>query len=128
MKKYSGPGYPMGSLNKLEAAAWEERRRNPRPSTKCDGCFGRFRGAPIDQDDLIDQDDDSQNEDVGDVFKRCTGCDYTICEYCSEPENQGEFWITPSVSFLLVLMIYSQESHSSNPQRAHVAAKRLISV
>jgi len=95
MKKYSGPGYPMGSLNKLEAAAWEERRRNPRPSTKCDGCFGRFRGAPIDQDDLIDQDDDSQNEDVGDVFKRCTGCDYTICEYCSEPENQGIAFFDP---------------------------------
>jgi len=123
MKKYSGPNSPMGRINVLEAAAWEDRRRNPTPSTKCDGCFRRFRGAPIDRDDY-----GSPNEDVGDVFKRCTECDYTICEGCSKPENQGAFWITPSVSFLLVLMIHCQESHSSIPQRARVAAKSLISV
>lgn len=88
MKKYSGPNYPMGRLKMLEAAAWEERRRNPKPSTKCDGCFSRFRGVPI---DLEEDDYGSPNEDVGDVFKRCTECDYTICEGCSKPENQGEF-------------------------------------
>ena len=29
----------MGLINSLEEAVWEERRRNPTPSVKCDGCF-----------------------------------------------------------------------------------------
>jgi hypothetical protein len=91
MKKYSGPNYPMGRLNEIEKAVWEERRRNPTPVTKCDGCFRRFRGAPIDEDDLDDFDSSGEDgKDAGDVFKRCTDCDYAICEECSKPENQGE--------------------------------------
>ena len=98
MKKYGGPNSTMGRLNVLEAAAWEERRRNPTPSIKCDGCFRRFRGVPIDRSE--EDDYGSPNEDVGDVFKRCSECDYTICEGCSKPENQGEFLDNTFVGFL----------------------------
>jgi len=87
IKKFSGPNTPMGRLNELEAAAWEARRLNPKPATKCDGCFSRFRGVPIDKDDYDEGEDET---DVGDVFKRCADCDYTICEGCSLPDNQGE--------------------------------------
>ena len=89
MKKYSGPNYPMGQLAVFEKAVWEERRRNPTTPIKCDGCTLRFRGAPIHEDDY--DFDGKLFEDVGDVFKRCTECDYTICEGCSMPENQGGF-------------------------------------
>ena len=27
---------------------------------------------------------------MGKTLERCTDCDYTICEDCSKPENQGE--------------------------------------
>ncbi|KAG1831418.1 hypothetical protein DFJ58DRAFT_848240 [Suillus subalutaceus] len=47
------------------------------------GCFGRFRGTPPDENDEDDV------EDVGDSFKRCTTCDYTICEHCTHPDMQG---------------------------------------
>jgi hypothetical protein len=96
MKKYNGPNYPMGQLAEFENVIWEERRRNPTPATKCDACFRRFRGAPIEEDDY-DLDSGEVPEDAGDVFKRCTDCDFTICEDCFQPENQGEFWITPSL-------------------------------
>lgn len=91
MKKYGGPNSVMGRLSVLQKAAWEERRHNPTPVTKCDGCLRRFQGAPIEEDD---DDCDSLGEgekDAGGVFKRCTNCDYTICEDCSHLENQGEF-------------------------------------
>src|SRR5258706_18344 len=74
MKKFSGPNTTMGRLNEIEAAVWEARRLNPTPVGKCDGCLSRFRGVPIDSDDGED------GTDVGDVFKRCADCDYTICE------------------------------------------------
>jgi hypothetical protein len=85
LKKISGPNYPLGRIQMIEEAAWEERRRNPMPATECDGCFRRFRGTPIKNVDFSDEDEG----DAGEVFKRCTDCDYTICEDCFEPENQG---------------------------------------
>ena len=101
MKKFSGPNTLMGRLNEIENAAWEERRRNPTPANKCDGCLRRFRGVPIDRDDPGEAE-----VDAGDVFKRCTDCDWTICEDCSEPENQGEvlditFTLSPAYDVLL---------------------------
>jgi len=90
MKKYSGPNYQLGRLAELEKAAWEERRRDPTPPENCDGCLRRFQGAPIEEDDY-DFDSGELLEDAGDVSKRCTECDYMICEDCSKPENQGEF-------------------------------------
>ena len=90
MKKYSGPNYPLGQLAVIEKVAWEERRRNPTPVKKCDSCFSRFQGAPIEEDDY-DFDSGELLKDAGAVSKRCTECDYTICEDCSKPENQGEF-------------------------------------
>lgn len=126
MKKFGRPNYPMGQLKMLEDAVWEERRRNPAPSpAKCDGCLSRFRGTPIEEDD----DFGTPDEDVGEVFKRCRECDYTICEDCSKPENQGEFLhITFFSFFLLVLTIYCQESYFLISQRALVAARPQISV
>ncbi|KAG1726957.1 uncharacterized protein EDB91DRAFT_1165099 [Suillus paluster] len=85
MKKWGGPGSTMGTIDRIEQLAWEERRRNPIPASKCDGCFSRFRGTPPDEDE--DEEDDVR--DVGDAFKRCTTCDYTICEDCTQPEMQG---------------------------------------
>ncbi|KAG2067865.1 hypothetical protein BDR04DRAFT_1120134 [Suillus decipiens] len=76
MKKWSGPGSTMDTIDRMEQLAWAERQRNPVPAPKCDGCFARFRGTPRDEDDENDA------EDVGDAFKRCTTCDYTICESC----------------------------------------------
>ena len=99
MKKYSGPNFPLGRIAELEKAAWEERRRNPTPIAKCDGCFRRFQGAPIEEDDY-DLDSSELLKDAGDIFKRCSECDYTICEGCSKPENQGEFQ-APLLSSLL---------------------------
>lgn len=98
MKKYSGPNYPMARLAEIEKAAWDERRRNPVPATKCDGCFRRFRGAPIEEDDDdYDSSEEGSRKDAGDVFKRCADCDFTICEDCSMPENQGiAFYDRPS--------------------------------
>ncbi|KAG1723391.1 hypothetical protein EDB19DRAFT_1834616 [Suillus lakei] len=62
MKKWSGPGSLMGNINRMEQLAWEERRRNPMPVPKCDGCLSRFRGTPPDEDD------EGNVEDVGDAF------------------------------------------------------------
>lgn len=90
VKKWSGPGSAMASLNMMESLAWEERRRNPTPVTKCDGCFRRFHGAPA-EDEFDDEDDDEDAGDAGDPFKRCTECDYTICKDCTYPQNQGTF-------------------------------------
>jgi len=87
MQKFSGPNTVMGCLTEIENAAWEERRRNPTPPTKCDGCLRRFRGVPIEKD----EEDYGFSEDAGGVFKRCSDCDFTICEDCSQPENQGSF-------------------------------------
>ena len=94
MKKFGGPGTPMGRINALEQAAWEERKRNPTPVTACDGCLRQFHGAPVEEgfDDGYDEDgDDEDAKDAGDPFKRCTDCDYTICERCTDPEWQGMF-------------------------------------
>jgi len=87
MKKYSGPGSALGSINALEQLAWEERRRNPSPVTACDGCLRRFHGAPADE--RFDDEEDEDAGDAGDPFKRCTDCDYTICEECTDLEAQG---------------------------------------
>jgi len=76
----------MDSINKMEELAWEERRRNPIPAPKCDGCFSRFRGTPPDEGE-----EEEVVEDVGDAFKRCTTCDYTICKDCTHPDMQGAF-------------------------------------
>lgn len=75
----------MDTIDRMEQLAWAERQRNPVPAPKCDGCFARFRGTPRDEDDENDA------EDVGDAFKRCTTCDYTICESCTHPDVQGTF-------------------------------------
>lgn len=95
MKKFSGPNHPMGRLNMIEEVAWAERRRNPVPIWDCDGCFRRFRGAPPKQPDPW-EDELEEGVDAGDaglVFKRCTGCDWTICDDCFHPENQGVYSI-----------------------------------
>ncbi|OAX35405.1 hypothetical protein K503DRAFT_723071 [Rhizopogon vinicolor AM-OR11-026] len=84
VKKISGPGTAMGSMHAMEKMAWEERRRNPVPVSVCDGCFRRFRGTPVEPG--MEEDDQG---DAGDPFKRCTECDYTICEDCTLPEMQG---------------------------------------
>lgn len=90
MKKWSGPGTTLGSLNSLENAAWEERRRNPQPVSSCDGCLRRFQGFPPDEDDRFAEDEeDDVPEDAGDAFKHCDECDWTICEDCTHPQNQG---------------------------------------
>jgi hypothetical protein len=92
MKKFSGPGTPLGRINDLEQLLWEERRRNPTPVSNCDGCMRRFRGAPVEED--WDGDDGDQDPgDAGDPFKRCMECDFTICEDCTHPEMQGMFLI-----------------------------------
>jgi hypothetical protein len=114
MKKHSGPGTVLGRMNAIEDVVWEERRRNPTPATQCDGCFRRFHGAPVEEggwedDEDENEDDEGEDEDAGDAgdpFKRCTECDYTICEDCTHPEMQGAFLIQSycSTSFLIFLM------------------------
>jgi len=90
MKKFSGPGYALGSINRLEELAWAERRRNPTPVEACDGCFRRFHGAPPEEREPWEEEEEEEEErDAGDPFKRCTECDYTICEDCTHPEMQG---------------------------------------
>ena len=123
MKKLGGPNTPLGFVNKLENAAWEERRRNPAQITKCDSCLRRFRGTPVDEDDY--DLDENETDDVGDIFKRCADCDFTICEDCSKTENQGDCQMTPSD--LSSLRSIVQESHSSIGHLAAVAAKLPIS-
>jgi hypothetical protein len=110
MKKYSGPGTVMGRMNTIEDVLWEERRRNPTPATQCDGCLRRFHGAPVEEGWGDDEDEDTDVGDAGDPFKRCTECDYTICEDCTHPEMQGAFLIqsycsTSFVNFLISLII-----------------------
>ena len=85
----------MGLINHLEKTAWEERRRNPTPVSKVWWMFCRFKGAPIEEKEE-DDDDDDEDKDFGDVFKRCSDCDYTICEGCSKLENQGELFLDNS--------------------------------
>ncbi|KDR71737.1 hypothetical protein GALMADRAFT_229283 [Galerina marginata CBS 339.88] len=87
MKKYGGPNSTMGMLNSLEKAAWDERKRNPQPVSDCDGCFRRFLGEPQQPDD--EEDEDINTGDPPARFKRCAVCDYTICEACTHPANQG---------------------------------------
>ena len=86
----------MGRINYMEQVIWEERRRNPTPALVCDGCSRRFHGVPPEDLGYGDEDEDSGDEDedtgdAGDPFKRCTECDYTVCEDCTHPENQGIF-------------------------------------
>jgi hypothetical protein len=95
-KRFTRPNTTMGRLGVIERAAWEARRLNPTPATKCDGCLLRFRGAPVEEDGF---DYGEEKTETGDMFKRCTDCDFTICEDCSMPENQGEFQVM--VLFLL---------------------------
>ncbi|KAG2158609.1 uncharacterized protein EDB93DRAFT_1100269 [Suillus bovinus] len=73
MKKWGGPGSAIDNVKR--------RRRNPIPAHNCDGCLLRFRGTP--------PEDEYDVEDVGDAFKRCTTCDYTICEICTYSDMQG---------------------------------------
>ncbi|KAF8061606.1 hypothetical protein FPV67DRAFT_1509570 [Lyophyllum atratum] len=80
MKKYSGPGTTMG---------WAERRRNLTPVSVCDGCFLPFRGAPVEEREDWEEEFRVDPVDIGDPFKRCQECDYTVCEACTYPENQG---------------------------------------
>lgn len=102
MKKWSGPGSVMNSLNVLEDDVWAERARNPSPVSSCDGCLRRFHGVP--PEDTFDGGEggegEEQAEDAGDPFKRCKTCDFTICKDCSEPENQGTFILFISLKHL----------------------------
>lgn len=112
VKKYSGPGTPMGRLEFLEKVLWEERRRNPTPATACDGCLRRFRGAPrsAEEDAWSDDEDDEGGKgevaDAGDLFKRCTECDYTICESCADPGVQRMFLGSLRFSFFTLLNVH----------------------
>jgi hypothetical protein len=101
MKKFSGPGTVMGRLNNIEQLAWEERRRNPTPVSACDGCLRRFRGAPAEERLFEDAEDAG---DAGDPFKRCTECDYTICEDCTHPDLQGMFLVSDGSRSIQLLM------------------------
>jgi hypothetical protein len=104
MKKYSGPTSQLGRINALEQLAWEERKRNPTPALQCDGCMRRFRGAPV-EEDWEEEEDPGDAGDAGDPFKRCTECDFTICEDCTHPEMQGMFLILHgfhSTSFVIL--------------------------
>jgi len=62
MKKFSGPNTLLGRMGEIENAAWEARRRNPTPAKKCDGCFRRFQGVPIEEGD-----DDYNSSGEGEV-------------------------------------------------------------
>ena len=106
MKKFSGPGTPMGSLNRIEQVLWEERRRNPTPVSTCDGCLRRFRGAPAEEKLFEDAEDAEEAGETGDLFKRCTECDYTICEDCTHPEMQGMSLIFDGSQLLLLLSLW----------------------
>lgn len=105
LRKYSAPGYTMHSLSRLEDLAWEERRRNPAPVPVCDGCSRRFRGVPV-EEGFGYEDGDEDDGDAGDRFKRCTECDYTICEDCTHPEGQGQFFIYSYAPRLMLDLIY----------------------
>ncbi|KAJ7115990.1 hypothetical protein C8R44DRAFT_793821 [Mycena epipterygia] len=85
MKKHSGPGSVMASLNAMQDAAWAERVRNPQPIPACDGCFRRFRGVPPRRE----EEEDENTPDAGPMFKHCTQCDWAICEDCTHPQGQG---------------------------------------
>lgn len=87
MKKWSGPNTTMGRLNNMQEVLWEERRRNPTPVGACDGCMRRFRGFPA-EEEMFDEDEEP-GPDAGDAFKHCTQCDWTVCEDCMHPGNQG---------------------------------------
>lgn len=92
MKKSSGPGTPWGNLNRMEDIAWEDRRLNPQPASLCDGCFTRFIGFPKKAHDDFEEDD---NRDPVAKYKHCNDCDWTICEACTRPENQGRSLSNP---------------------------------
>lgn len=81
---YSGPGTAISRFSRIEELAWADRRANPQPVGACDGCFRRFRGFPSDDGE------EEQIVDAGDAFKHCTQCDWTVCEDCMHPRNQGE--------------------------------------
>ena len=80
----------MNSIQRIEDAAWAERRRNPGPVSACDGCFRTFSGMPVDPNDQDAADMlEEELEDAGDPFKRCNECDWTICKDCDHIEIQG---------------------------------------
>ncbi|KAJ7481588.1 hypothetical protein FB451DRAFT_131682 [Mycena latifolia] len=85
MKKYAGPGSVYGSITTVEDAAWAARVQNPQRIDACDGCFRRFRDVPP----RLEEEEDENTPDAGDMFKHCTKCDWTICEDCTHPQNQG---------------------------------------
>jgi len=89
MNKLSGPGSLMGFINQLDDDVWAERRRHPTPVQACDGCLRRFRDAPPKASDQFEDEVASDEGDAGDRFKHCTDCDWTVCEDCTQPENQG---------------------------------------
>jgi len=99
----------MGRLHDIEQVVWEERRQNEIPATACDGCFRRFHGAPAEREFL-----DDEEEHVEDVklFKRCTECEYTICEDCTRPEAQGTFLLPRIFRSTLATLLYA----SMNPR------------
>ena len=114
MKKFSGPGYALGSINRLEELAWAERRRNPTPVEACDGCFRRFHSAPPEEREPWDDEEEEEEEekrDAGDPFRRCTECDYTICEDCTHPEMQGAFHsrrFPPSLFIIIITISFAE--------------------
>jgi hypothetical protein len=107
IEKFSGPDTPLGRINAIERLAWEERRRNPVPVAACDGCLRRFRGTPM-EPWMEEEDDDG---DAGDAFKRCKECDYTICEECTLPEAQGLFICLASLNRFL----FAESIHQGIP-------------
>ncbi|KAJ7779573.1 hypothetical protein B0H14DRAFT_2961987, partial [Mycena olivaceomarginata] len=85
VKKHSGPGSAMSTIESFERAAWAERVRNPQVISACDGCFRRFHGFPPREE----EEEDENTPDAGAEFKHCKECDWTICEDCTHPQAQG---------------------------------------
>lgn len=88
MKKHSGPGSAMSTVESFERAAWAERVRNPQVIPGCDGCFRRFHGFPPREE----EEEDENTPDAGAEFKHCKECDWTICEDCTHPQAQGMYY------------------------------------
>ncbi|KAG2127235.1 hypothetical protein DEU56DRAFT_531879 [Suillus clintonianus] len=83
MKQWHKPGTMLGDVNGMFQLLWKERQQNPTPAMICDGCFWPFRGTAPHENDK------DNVRHVGDAFKRCTTCDYTICKNCARPDMQG---------------------------------------
>lgn len=90
-----------------------------------------FRGAPPSEDELDDAKEKENGTEIapntGGVSRSCTQCNYTICEQCALPENQGSYIPQPNLNLLdgsLQSIRRRYPLGSLSVLQGHVAAQR----